>query len=133
MPCCGGHGGPPPSKPSILTSHFFAGEQATDALQNLSVLKTLSEHVDRATAVRCYSVCKAWREAFGFSCTNVPLNASTPVDGVRARFIAGLHGSGAFVLRPAAYEGLTSPSSFPRAQRGSPHAPRTRTPPPRTQ
>ncbi|EFJ50325.1 hypothetical protein VOLCADRAFT_103913 [Volvox carteri f. nagariensis] len=94
MPCCGGHGSGHRQPPPLLVSRTQGpGFAAGDALLNLSVLKTLSEHVDAATAVSCYSVCRAWREAFGLSCLNSTLCTSEPVDGTRSRFAANLHGA----------------------------------------
>ncbi|KXZ55427.1 hypothetical protein GPECTOR_3g78 [Gonium pectorale] len=92
MPCCG-HGGS--AKTLVSQPAPFLGDysDSTDALLNLSVLKTLSEHVDAATAVACYSVCKAWREAFGFSCQNSTLCTTESINSTRARFTANLHGS----------------------------------------
>ncbi|GFR48165.1 hypothetical protein Agub_g10001 [Astrephomene gubernaculifera] len=94
MPCCGGHGGGPKLPPVLqYPPRDYCSDVAGDALQNLSVLKTLSEHVDAATAVACYSVCRAWREAFGLSCLNSTLCSSEAVDGTRSRFAANLHGA----------------------------------------
>ncbi|GIL91941.1 hypothetical protein Vretimale_18559 [Volvox reticuliferus] len=94
MPCCGGHGsGHKVSAPLQISRTQGVGDAAGEALLNLSVLKTLSEHVDAATAAACHSVCRAWREAFGLSCLNSTLCTSEPVDGTRARFVANLHGA----------------------------------------
>ncbi|GLI60304.1 hypothetical protein VaNZ11_002420, partial [Volvox africanus] len=94
MPCCGGHSsGHKVSTPLQISWTHGVGDVAGEALLNLSVLKTLSEHVDAATAAACHSVCRAWREAFGLSCLNSTLCTSEPVDGTRARFVANLHGA----------------------------------------
>ncbi|GLC33889.1 hypothetical protein PLESTB_000815000 [Pleodorina starrii] len=103
MPCCGGHGGGIKLSAPLPPSRTGLGDVAGEALLNLSVLKTLSEHVDAATAVACYSVCRAWREAFGLSCLDSTMCTTEPVDSTRSRFVANLHGAVTLeVTQPAA-------------------------------